>query len=169
MALGFTLPRKVDVRVPEKGNSNFHGARPVHQIISMIKCSRTSRLSTKNSRFSLRRGGAAGGVRTPHTLHPAPYTLHPTPYTLNPVPLPFTLHPTPSHPASISPRSCCKCSRTLPHSPLRSRVYGLERKRERGSERGSERERERERRYRERVNRLSPLAPRPSPPLGLRV
>ena len=32
-----------------KGNSNSHGARPVHQIISMIKWIRTSRLSMKNS------------------------------------------------------------------------------------------------------------------------
>ena len=28
--------RKVHVRLPEKGNSNSHGARPVHQIITMI-------------------------------------------------------------------------------------------------------------------------------------
>ena len=32
------LPRrKVDVRLPGKGNSNSHGARPVHQTIPMIK------------------------------------------------------------------------------------------------------------------------------------
>ena len=41
--------RKVDVRLPGKGNSNSHGARPVHLIISMIKWTRTSRLSIKNS------------------------------------------------------------------------------------------------------------------------
>ena len=41
--------RQVDVRLPGKGNSNSHGARPVHQIISMIKWIRTSRLSIKNS------------------------------------------------------------------------------------------------------------------------
>jgi len=29
--------RKVDVRLPGKGNSNSHGARPVHLIIPMIK------------------------------------------------------------------------------------------------------------------------------------
>jgi hypothetical protein len=40
--------RKVDVRLPEKGNSNSHGARPVHLIISLIKWIRTSRLSIKN-------------------------------------------------------------------------------------------------------------------------
>ena len=40
-----TLTRKVDVRLPEKGNSNFHGARPVHLIIMMIKWIQTSRLS----------------------------------------------------------------------------------------------------------------------------
>ena len=35
--------RKVDVRLPGKGNSNPHGARPVHLIITMIKWIRTSR------------------------------------------------------------------------------------------------------------------------------
>ena len=30
-------PRKVDVRLPGQGNSNSHGARPVHLIISTIK------------------------------------------------------------------------------------------------------------------------------------
>ena len=42
-------PRKVDIRLPGKGNSNSHGARPVHLIITMIKWIRTSRLSIKNS------------------------------------------------------------------------------------------------------------------------
>ena len=37
--------RKVDARLPGKGNSNSHGARPVHLIITMIKWIRTSRLS----------------------------------------------------------------------------------------------------------------------------
>jgi len=41
--------RKVDVRLPANGNSNSHGARPVHLIITMIKWIRTSRLSIKNS------------------------------------------------------------------------------------------------------------------------
>ena len=50
-----------------------HGARPVHLIITMIKWTRTSRVSVKNS-FSPQ--------RHPHTLHPTPYTLNPTPYTL---------------------------------------------------------------------------------------
>jgi len=36
---------KVDVRLPGKRNSNSHGARPVHLIITMIKLIRTSRLS----------------------------------------------------------------------------------------------------------------------------
>ena len=31
------LPRKVDVRLPGRGNSNSHGARPVHSIITMIR------------------------------------------------------------------------------------------------------------------------------------
>jgi hypothetical protein len=41
--------RKVDVRLTGKRNSNSHGARPVHLIITMIKWIRTSRLSIKNS------------------------------------------------------------------------------------------------------------------------
>ena len=41
-------PRKVDVRLPEKGYSNSHGARPVHPIITMIKWIRTNRLSIEN-------------------------------------------------------------------------------------------------------------------------
>jgi hypothetical protein len=45
----FHLDRKVDVRLPEKENSNSHGARPGHQIIWMIKWIRASRLSIKNS------------------------------------------------------------------------------------------------------------------------
>ena len=31
-----TVTRKVDVRLPGKGNSNSHGTRPVHLIITMI-------------------------------------------------------------------------------------------------------------------------------------
>ena len=42
-------PRTVDLRLPGKGNSNSHGARPVHLIITMIEWIRTSRLSMKNS------------------------------------------------------------------------------------------------------------------------
>jgi len=41
--------RKVDVRLPGKGNPNSHGARPVYLIITMIKWIRTSRLSIRNS------------------------------------------------------------------------------------------------------------------------
>ena len=39
---------KVDVRLPGKGNSNSHSARPVHLIITMMKWIRTSRLPIKN-------------------------------------------------------------------------------------------------------------------------
>ena len=35
----------LDVRLPGKGNSDSHGARSVHLIITMIKWIRTSRLS----------------------------------------------------------------------------------------------------------------------------
>ena len=54
-------PRKVDVRLPGKGDWNSHGARPVHLIISMIEWIRTSRLSIKC--FDFRGGG--GGFRIP--------------------------------------------------------------------------------------------------------
>jgi len=59
-ALGAAGPRKVDIRLPGKGNSNSHGARPVHSIITMIKWTRTSRLSIKNS---LSAGGGCAAVR----------------------------------------------------------------------------------------------------------
>jgi len=45
----WTHARKVDVRLPGKGNSNSYGARPVHLIITMIKWIRTSRLLIQNS------------------------------------------------------------------------------------------------------------------------
>ena len=40
---------KVYIRLPGKGNSMSHGARPVHKIISMIKWIWTSRFSIKKS------------------------------------------------------------------------------------------------------------------------
>ena len=48
--LGTPRIRKVDVRLPGKGNS--HGARPVHLIITMIKWIRTSRLAMPHWRLS---------------------------------------------------------------------------------------------------------------------
>ena len=53
-AHGFLCGRKVDVRLPGKGNSNSHGARPVHQIISMMKWISTSRLAIEK-KLSARR------------------------------------------------------------------------------------------------------------------
>ena len=44
--------KNVDTRLPGKGNSNSHGARPAHQTISMIRWIRTSRLLIKNSQQS---------------------------------------------------------------------------------------------------------------------
>ena len=41
--------RELDVRLPAKGNSNSNGARLVHLITTMIKWTRTSRLSIKNA------------------------------------------------------------------------------------------------------------------------
>ena len=46
---------QVDVRLPGKGNSNSHVARPVHLIITMIKWIRTSRLSIKKKLYLCRR------------------------------------------------------------------------------------------------------------------
>jgi len=45
--------RMEDVMLPEKVNSNAHGARPVYPIITTTKCIRTRRLSIKNSLFTL--------------------------------------------------------------------------------------------------------------------
>ena len=45
-AVGFSW--KVDVRLPGKGDSDSHGARPVHQIISMLKRTQTSKFSIQN-------------------------------------------------------------------------------------------------------------------------
>ena len=89
---GVCAHRKVDVRLPGKGNSNSHGARSVHLIITMIKWIRTSRLSIKNSLYAQRgrgRGSAAawegqcssafgvrvvlkGGQAPPSALHRRP-------------------------------------------------------------------------------------------------
>ena len=49
---------RVDVRLLRKENSNSHGARPVHVIITMIKWIRTGRLSIKNSHSLCARAGA---------------------------------------------------------------------------------------------------------------
>jgi len=57
--------RKVDVRLPGKGNSNSHGARPVHLIITMIKWIQTSRLSIQNSLSALL-GQVHVLLHTPH-------------------------------------------------------------------------------------------------------
>ena len=43
--------KKVDVRLPGKGNQNSYGERPIHLIITMFRWIRTSRLSTRT--FSL--------------------------------------------------------------------------------------------------------------------
>ena len=49
LPLGVWGLRKVDIRLPGKRNPNSHSARPVHQIISMMKWIRTSGLAVKNS------------------------------------------------------------------------------------------------------------------------
>ena len=47
-----------------KGNSNSHGARPVHLIITMIKWIRTSNLFIVHSLFECRRQGTRGTFRS---------------------------------------------------------------------------------------------------------
>ena len=47
---------RVVVRLPGKGDTDSHGARPVHQIMVIIKWIRTSRLSIKNSLYDGRVG-----------------------------------------------------------------------------------------------------------------
>jgi len=59
------LLRKVDVRLPGKGN----GARPVHLIITMIKWIRTSRLSIKNSLSLSATVGNRGGHRVQRLVY----------------------------------------------------------------------------------------------------
>ena len=49
---------KVDVRLPGKGNSNSHGARPVHQTISMIKWIRTNNPKPRTPVGVIRMDGA---------------------------------------------------------------------------------------------------------------
>ena len=57
---GFRCPRKVDVRLPGKGDSYSHGARPIHSIITMIEWIRTSRLSIHNSLYKRMKAGHTG-------------------------------------------------------------------------------------------------------------
>ena len=112
-----------------RGNSKSHGARPVHQIITMAKWIQTSRLSIKNSLSLLRRmlSKHVPGMKNTDTpdvfkdhedyfarpkesrqvrLKMAVYTLHPNLYT--PHPIPYTLKPTPStlnpQPSTLNPQ-----------------------------------------------------------------
>ena len=55
--------RRVDIRLPGKGNSNSHGATPVYLNITMVKWIRTSRLSIKKSLSSDTWRGRARGRR----------------------------------------------------------------------------------------------------------
>jgi hypothetical protein len=67
------VSRKVDVRLPGKGNLNSHGARPVHLIVTMIKWILTRRLAIKNS-FLLRfeAWGVGFGMDRPASRHIGP-------------------------------------------------------------------------------------------------
>jgi len=54
---------KVDVRLPSKGNSNSHGARPVHLIISMIKSGGGQRDKMRWTALHRAAGNGHGEVR----------------------------------------------------------------------------------------------------------
>ena len=80
---GADQPRKVDVRLPGKGNSNSHFARSVHLIITMLEWIRTSRLSLKNSLSlcipmpsSQFRWGPPPGARRRQEVRPDPILAH---------------------------------------------------------------------------------------------
>ena len=63
---GVVLPyRKVDVRLPGKDNSNSHGVRPVHLIITMIKWIRTCIPARGESSSGAGAGGVSEGVVLP--------------------------------------------------------------------------------------------------------
>ena len=82
---GCVLARKVDIRLPGKRNSDSHGTRPVHQIISTIKWIRTRRLSIKNA-LSVLAGftGASMSSRRDHMVLPQPSIPLPRPSILLP-------------------------------------------------------------------------------------
>ena len=106
-------PRKVDIRLPEKGNSNSHGARPVYQIISMIEWIRTSRLSMKNTLSGL--GSCGRRAARDRCMFCTPYA------------------PTPPHPTHLSLCRFVSLCRSLPlflslvspHSPSRTQSPSL--------------------------------------------
>ena len=74
---GCVEARKVDVRLPGKGNPDSHGARPVHLVISMMEWIRTSRLSIQNS-LSVEAVSREEGVNTvqSHSGHPTRGCIH---------------------------------------------------------------------------------------------
>ena len=77
------------LRVPREcgqGNSNSHGARPLHQIMTMVEWIRTSRLSIKNSlslhfrrwMSAARKWRSTGGTERPGTKAGTGTAYHPT-------------------------------------------------------------------------------------------
>jgi hypothetical protein len=69
--------RTVDIRLPGNVNSNSHGARPVHQIITPCKCS-LSGMGLRRARLP------PAQLRRCQPPHPNPQTSNPKPHTLNP-------------------------------------------------------------------------------------
>ena len=84
---GTNCCRSRKVRLPEKGNSNFHGARSVHLIKTMIQWIRISRLSVKKSlsccRWWPHAGTSIWGVRTSTRSRP-PFSHPPLPMGIQP-------------------------------------------------------------------------------------
>ena len=83
---------KVDTRLSGKANSNSHGARPVHQIITMTGLVRLEFYVSELGRQDMRVG--AQGVRT-CSASPPPYSMCRDWYLIaeQPAPAPLLAHP----------------------------------------------------------------------------
>ena len=119
--------RKVDVRLPEKGDSKSHGAGPAHPIITMMKWIRTSKLSLNNSLTHILPVGCRSGVLPHHdvrrscrsdrrqffsTLSSKPQATSPEPYAIRPN------SPTPQNPRTPSTKPELKNPNPKPSAPI---------------------------------------------------
>ena len=104
------MGRKVDVGLLGEGNSNSHGARPVHQIISMVKWIRTRRLSIKNYL----------SLRVLNLVSTTPSLSQPTPPTQQYIIVSLGTYLTVIAPfASFFPLSCSHFGTSLPRIGVR--------------------------------------------------
>ena len=101
-----SLPRKVCIRLPGKGNSNSHGARPIHLLIALNK---TRQLEISRPRFQARSplSSTLNSTQPSSSLYPnseplksKPGTRGPKPGTRNP--RTETRNPKPHTPLPIS-------------------------------------------------------------------